>query len=290
MYNVVQLPGQTAGFLGSSHNPFQVSTDPSLANLTLGELELPKDITLARLDDRVALAHVLDQPHSRQGRISHETAAASSVFLEHDVYAAEALRLFHSPAIQRVFHLAGEDPRLRDRYGRTKHGQSLLLARRLIEAGVRFVAVYDGQHNGQLANWDAHENIFSRLKDDLLPPADRALAALVDDLTDRCLLESTLVVATGEFGRTPRVNGNAGRDHWPHCYSVVLAGGGIRGGVVLGSSDKVGAYPETDPITPADLAASIFWCFGLDSGKTLTDLSGRPYQLADGRPIRELFG
>ena len=147
-----------------------------------------------------------------------------------DVYTEKAFRLLHSPAVRRAFHLEEEDPRLRDRYGRTKHGQSVLLARRLVEAGVRFVTVYDGQHNGQLANWDAHEKVFERLKDDLLPPADVAFAALIDDLTDRGLLDSTLVIAMGEFGRTPKINGNGGRDHWPFCYSVVLAGGGVRGG------------------------------------------------------------
>jgi uncharacterized protein (DUF1501 family) len=164
-----------------------------------------------------------------------------------------------------------------------------VLARRLIEAGVRFVTVHDGQYNGQLANWDAHADVFSRLKDALLPPADQAFAALVDDLTARGLLDTTLVIAMGEFGRTPRINGTAGRDHWPHCYSVVLAGGGVRGGTVFGSSDKLGAYPETDPITPADLAATLFWRFGLDPGSEMADLSGRPYKLADGQPIERVF-
>jgi uncharacterized protein (DUF1501 family) len=131
--------------------------------------------------------------------------------------------------------------------------------------------------------------VFNRLKDILLPSADQALAALIDDLAARGLLDTTLVIAMGEFGRTPRINGTAGRDHWPHCYSVVLAGGGIRGGTVFGSSDKLGAYPETDPITPADLAATLFWRFGLDPTKEMADLTGRPYKLADGQPIERLF-
>jgi uncharacterized protein (DUF1501 family) len=159
----------------------------------------------------------------------------------------------------------------------------------LIESGVPFVTVYDGQHNGQLANWDAHSDVFVRLKDNLLPPADQALSVLIDDLVSHGLLDTTLVIAMGEFGRTPRINGTAGRDHWPHCYSVVLAGGGIRGGTVFGSSDKLGAYPETDPITPADLAATLFWRFGLDPRKELMDLTGRPYKLAEGQPIQSLF-
>ena len=207
-----------------------------------------------------------------------------------DVYTDKAFRLLRSPAVRRAFELEAEAPPLRDRYGRTKHGQSVLLARRLVEAGVRFVTVYDGQYNGQLANWDAHENVFGRLKENLLPPADRALGALIDDLTDRGLLESTLVIAMGEFGRTPRINGNGGRDHWPHCYSVVLAGGGVRGGVVYGASDKFVHYPEADALTPGDLAATLFWRFGLDPRKVMNDLTGRPYKLADGQPIETLFG
>ncbi len=192
--------------------------------------------------------------------------------------------------MRRAFDLAAEDPRLRDRYGRTKLGQSMLLARRLVEAGVRFVTVYDGQYNGQLANWDSHADNFPRHKDDLLPPADRGFAALIDDLTARGLLDETLVIAMGEFGRTPRINKTAGRDHWPYCYSVILAGGGLRGGIAYGSSDKLGAYPDTDAVTPSDLAATLFWRLGLDPAREIIDLTGRPYKLADGRPIRAVFG
>jgi uncharacterized protein (DUF1501 family) len=191
--------------------------------------------------------------------------------------------------VRQAFHLASEDPRLRDRYGRNKLGQSVLLARRLVEAGVRFITVFDGQYNGQTANWDAHENVFARLKNDLLPPADQAFAALINDLINRGLFDETLVIAMGEFGRTPKINGNAGRDHWPNCYSVILAGGGVRGGTALGASDKLGAYPDADGVTPADLAATLFQRFGLDPAQEMIDLTGRPYKLADGQPIRSLF-
>jgi uncharacterized protein (DUF1501 family) len=206
-----------------------------------------------------------------------------------DVYTEKAFRLLHAPAVRRAFHLGSEDPKIRDRYGRNKLGQTVLLARRLVEAGVRFITVFDGQYNGQTANWDAHENVFGRLKNDLIPPADQAFSALVDDLCCRGLFEQTLVIAMGEFGRTPKINGNSGRDHWPNCYSVVLAGGGVRGGITYGSSDKLGAYPDADPVTPADLAATLFQRFGLDPAQEMNDLTGRPYKLADGQPIQPIF-
>jgi hypothetical protein len=288
MYNVVQLPGQVAGFLGSAHDPFQVSTDPSAPNFQMGELELPGDLPLDRLDDRAALLHMLDG-HRRAVDVMAKPASALGLD-PRDVYTEKAFGLLHSPAVRRAFHLAAEDPRLRDRYGRTKLGQSVLLSRRLVEAGVRFVTVYDGQYNGQDANWDAHANVFGRLKNDLIPPADRAFAALIADLNDRGLLEETLVIAMGEFGRSPKINASAGRDHWPNCYSVVLAGGGIRGGTTFGSSDKLGAYPDTDAVTPADLAATLFHRFGLDPDREVIDLTGRPYKLADGQLIPALFG
>jgi uncharacterized protein (DUF1501 family) len=163
------------------------------------------------------------------------------------------------------------------------------LARRLVQAGVRFINVNDKVTNGQLANWDSHENNFGRLRDDLLPPADRGLAALIQDLEARGLLRSTLIVALAEFGRTPKINGNAGRDHWPDCFSVVLAGGGVRGGAVYGASDRIGAYPASDPVTPGDLAATLLWRFGLDFTAEIRDLTDRPYKLAEGEPIHKLF-
>ena len=292
MYNVVQLPGQVAGFLGSSHNPFQVNADPAAADFQLGELELPGEVSLARLDHRETLLHTLDQQLQRQdslARLASGPGMASHLLDDRNTYTEKAFRLLRAPAVRRAFHLDEEDPKLRDLYGRNKHGQSVILARRLVEVGVRFVTVFDGQYNGQTANWDAHADVFNRLKDTLLPPADQAISALIDDLTTRGLLDTTLVIAMGEFGRTPRINNTAGRDHWPHCYSVVLAGGGVGGGTVFGSSDKLGAYPETDPITPGDLAATLFWRFGLDPKEEMADLTGRPYKLADGQPIEKLF-
>ncbi len=303
MYNVVQLPGQVPGFLGSAHGPFQVDADPNAPNFRMGELELPGDMTADRLDHRASLLGVLD------GQLRVQEQAAEAIVrekahagiwdggasrhpgvLSRDIYNEKAFRLLHSQAVREAFHLDEEDPKRRARYGRTKLGQSMVLARRLVEAGVRFVTVYDGQHNGQLANWDSHSDNFLRLKNDLLPPADRAFATLIEDLDSRGLLEETLVIGLGEFGRTPKVNASAGRDHWPFCYSVVMAGGGVRGGSIHGSSDKIGAYPETDAVTPADLSATLYWKFGIDPEREMRDLTDRPYKLSDGQPIQALFG
>jgi hypothetical protein len=281
MHNVVTLPGQTAGFLGAASNPFQVTKDPNATSFNVAELELPSDLTLARLEDRRSLLATIDVQTSRAERLAGTGTMT--------VYQQRALQLLRSEKVRHAFNLSREPAPLRERYGRNTLGQSLLLARRLVEAGVRFVNVNDKVHNGQLANWDSHENNFQRLKNDLLPPADRAFSALVEDLDERGLLESTLVAALAEFGRTPRVNKSAGRDHWPDCYSIVLAGGGIQGGVTYGASDKVGAYPASDPVTPGDLAATLFWVFGLDPARELRDLTGRPYRLTEGEPIRRLF-
>jgi hypothetical protein len=280
MYNVVRLPGQNAGFLGAAHDPFQVNGDPTQPGFRVGELELPADVPPARLEDRRSL---LDRVEGRARPAGRPGGGALAAQRE------RAFSLLCSDEVRRAFDLSREAPRLRERYGRTTLGQSLLLARRLVEAGVRFVNVNDKVSNGQLANWDSHENNFGRLKDDLLPPADQAFSALVEDLEARGLLDSTLVVALAEFGRTPKVNKNAGRDHWPDCFSVLLAGGGVQGGAVYGASDRLGAFPAADPVTPGDLAATLFWRFGLDPEREVRDLTGRPYRLADGEPLRKLF-
>jgi uncharacterized protein (DUF1501 family) len=280
MYNIVMLPGQTGGFLGAAHNPLQVVNDPNEAGPGSQDFDLPQEVSATRLEERRALLAAV-QTGSATAAQRNERALA--------VYQERAFRLLGSEAARRAFDLSQESPALRERYGRNKLGQSLLLARRLVEAGVRFVNVNDKVRNGQLVNWDSHENNFGRLKNDLLPPADQAFAALVEDLEVRGLLDSTLVVALAEFGRTPKVNGKAGRDHWPDCYSIVMAGGGIRGGAVHGASDKIGAYPALDPVTPGDLAATIFWRFGLDPQAELRDRLSRPYRLAEGDPLVGLF-
>lgn len=275
MHNVVELPGQNAGFLGAAHNPFQVTRDPSAPDFGVGELELPADLSLARLEDRRSLLSLVDAQTRQRGPMS--------------AFQERAFDLLRSERVRRAFDLSQENAAVRDRYGRNCLGQSLLLARRLTEAGVRFVNVNDKISNGQTANWDSHENNFGRLRNDLLPPADQAFSALIEDLDARGQLDSTLVVALAEFGRTPRINNAAGRDHWPDCFSIILAGGGVKGGAVHGASDRFGAYPATDPVTPGDLAATLFWRFGLDLATEVRDITGRPYRLAEGEPLHTLF-
>jgi hypothetical protein len=222
----------------------------------------------------------------------------------------KAFDLLSTDRIRRALDVAQESSQTRERYGygpapatvgegggggngaelgyaRQMRGQNLLLARRLVEAGVPFVNVFDFKQQGQ--NWDAHFKVFNQHKTHLLPLADQSLSALIEDLDARGLLDATLVVALGEFGRTPRINKDGGRDHWPDCYSILLAGGGVKGGFVHGASDSLGAYPASDPVTPADLAATIFWRFGIDPSTEIHDAIGRPFRIAEGEPIRELF-
>lgn len=276
MHNVVTLPGQNAGFLGAKYDPLQLTRDPNQPDFQVDQLRLPPDLPEDRLQRRRALLASLRGP-------SNETTAAV------DDYRLRAFELLGSRSVRRALDISREPSAVRDRYGRHKLGQSLLLARRLVEAGVGFINVNDKIFNGQTANWDSHQNNFPRHRDDLLPPADQAFSALVEDLDQRGLLSSTLVVAMGEFGRTPKINQNAGRDHWPYCYSVVLAGAGVQGGAGYGRSDRIGAYPEDQPVTPGDLAATIFWRFGLDPRRHIIDRLDRPHRLALGNPLRELF-
>jgi len=251
-------------------------------NFRVSELSLPADMSSARLEDRKSLLSVIDRQLSA-ARAARETSALAT-------YYDRALSLLESPQVRSGFDLAAEETATRDRYGRHTLGQSLLLARRLVETGVPFVTVYDKVRNGQDVNWDSHVKCFERHRDHLLPPADQAFSALIEDLDERGLLDSTLVLALGEFGRTPKVNGGAGRDHWPDCFTAVLAGGGVRGGEVYGSSDKIGAYPDVDPVTPGDLAATLFWRFGFDPRTEVHDLADRPFRIAEGTPLARLFG
>ena len=274
MRNVVELAGQTAGFLGGAYDPLQITSDPNQPHFQVRQLSLPDGVSVSRITARRKLL----------GELNHDISTDRSL----DSYRSRAFDLVRSERIREAFAIEREADAVRDRYGRHKLGQSMLLARRLVESGVRFVNVNDREVNSQNTNWDSHETIFPRHKE-LIQPADQALSALIDDLDQRGLLDSTLVVALGEFGRTPKINGNAGRDHWPHCFHVVLAGGGVHAGCTYGESDNIGAYPLSDPVTPGDLAATLFWRFGADHHQEVHDSFGRPFRLAEGNPVRKLF-
>lgn len=277
MHNVVELAGQNAGFLGAKYDPFQIERDPNAPDFRIDELSPTRDVPQRRQQARRALLAILS-------RLPHNGFATPDL----DANRRRAFELMGSAYVQQAFQIEREPTKVRERYGLNKLGQSMLLARRLVEGGVRFINVNDKVYNGQTANWDCHQNNFPRHRE-LLPPADHAYSALITDLEDRGLLESTLVIAMGEFGRTPKVNPSAGRDHWPYCYSVVLAGGGVRGGATFGASDKIGAYPVSDAVTPGDLAATIYWRFGLDHRQEIRDALDRPFPLAEGNPIKALF-
>lgn len=282
-HNVVDTPCQGGGFLGAAFDPFRVTVDPDKRNYVAEELSIRSELPAGRIDSRRGLLASL-QPASG---------------LSIDQFYNKAYQLLGSEQIRRALDLSEETPEMRERYGvypadtpgqgfaRHMRGQNLLVARRLVEAGVPFVNVYDFRQQGQ--NWDSHANNFAQHKEHLVPPVEKALATLIRDLEERGLLESTLIVATGEFGRTPQINTNAGRDHWPDCYTVLLAGGGVQGGAVYGASDAIGAYPARDPVTPADLAATIYWRFGIDPTGLIRDRLSRPHHLADGEPIRLVF-
>lgn len=276
MRNVVELPGQNAGFAPSRYDPLRVDADPNENDFRVRNLSFPPNVDTSRTRDRVQLL---------------DTLGGASRYAESEALRDNrdrALDLLNGNGVREAFRIDREPDDVRDAYGRTTLGQSMLLARRLVEAGVRFVNVNDGFTNGQQANWDSHLAIFPRHRE-LLQPADRAIATFVTDLEDRGLLDSTLVLVTGEFGRTPKVNGNAGRDHWPDCYSVVLAGGGVRGGSTYGASDGTGAYPISRAVSPADLAATLFWRFGANPETEIHDRLGRPFPLATGQPLHDLF-
>jgi hypothetical protein len=275
------FPGQNAGFLGARYDPWHLVGDPTArdfaANLTLRE-----DLSVPRLQDRDALLAAVD---AQRRDLDRQAAGAL------DATRRRAIELLTSTACRTALDLDREDPKLRDRYGRTLMGQGLLLGRRLIEAGVPLVQVNLGDSNV----WDTHTDNFTRLKDTLLPPFDAAVSALLDDLADRGLWDDVLVVVTGEFGRTPRVGtpikGGAGatptgRDHWPRVFSLLAFGSGVGCGQVLGASDRTASDPASAAYTPADLAANVLQALGVDAAAEVPDATGRPLPVNLGTPIR----
>jgi len=276
---VISIPGASgswdkAGFLGTQFNPFDVGS-PNVENYKVRDLDLPMGLDWSRVDRRRSLLAVVDEKFRRLD--------TSGILENMDAYYQMAFQLMHSEQAKKAFRIEEEPETLRDKYGRTSLGQGSLLARRLIEAGARFVTVSSG-------NWDHHRDIFPALKNDFLPELDRAYSTLLEDLQQRGLLDSTLVIVSSEFGRTPEINHMAGRDHWPSCFSTVLAGAGITGGRVWGSSDEKGMFVRDNPVQVPDLIASIYKKLGIDYQKEYMSNIGRPVRLTDdGKPLEFLM-
>ena len=275
------IPGQYGGFLGIRYDPFIVNAvpnkspieDPTFEQFVPREVRLHEGMTPLRLKGIGRIANQLDQ---RLRKLDRTRAAESLNSIQQT-----ALSLLCSPQSRQAFDLSNEEPRVRDRYGRHTFGQELLFARRLVEAGVPLVTVY--WRNGPVRTdigWDNHINNFPNLKNWQLPPLDRAFSALLDD---------TLVVWMGEFGRSPHIDDNGGRNHWPQVYSAVVAGAGLPRGATIGASDREGAYPREYPISPHDLGATILHLLGVDINRKLYDQTGRPHQICQGKPIAQLL-
>ncbi len=275
-------PGQHAGIVGPKHDPVQITRDPNAADFRVDSLTLAPGIEVDRLEDRRAL---LDQVNRQQKRFT-DAAEARRLSEQQQL----AFSVLTSGKIAHAFEMDREPDAVRDRYGRHAFGQSLLLARRLVEAGVPVVQA----NMGRVQNWDHHSNIFPTLKGRMLPPLDQAVSALLDDLGARGLLDETLVMMLGEFGRTPKLStqGTAkvpGRDHWAPCFFGLFAGAGVRGGQVIGRSDKIGAYPATTPYTPDDVGATVYHVMGINPESEVRDRQNRPVQLNRGAVIDALF-
>ncbi len=270
-------PGFFGGWLGKTHDPLVILRDPNAADFALPELTLGPDIDPSRFDAR------------RQLESNLATARKGTSADDLDGIRAKAFDLLTAPAMREAVRIDREPAKLRDAYGRNIYGQSVLLSRRLIEAGSRVACVSWAPDAN--ATWDTHGNNFKTLKSTLLPQLDSAFSALLDDLSARGMLERTLVVVVGDFGRTPKINTNgAGRDHWNFCYSLVLAGGGVKGGYVHGSSDKIGAKPGLNPVRPADVIATVYECMGVPHDLELRDRLARPFTLCPwGHPIRDVL-
>jgi hypothetical protein len=278
-------PGQHASFLGKAHNPLFIGQDPNADGFGLPELRLPADLPPERLENRKEILRLIDG----QSDLLETSATARGI----DQSYQKALTMLTSPRVKQAFDLSAEPKAVRDRYGRTTYGQSCLLARRLVEAGARFINVYFSNSIGGSSfgsgGWDTHgfrgQPMYPVLNDYLLPITEQTLPTFLTDLDQRGLLDETLVVWMGEFGRSPRINKDAGRDHWPQCYTVLLAGGGVKRGYVHGASDKTSAFPASDVVRPDDLAATMFALLGIDPATEVRDALNRPLPIAAGSPV-----
>lgn len=281
-------PGQHASFLGKGHDPLLVTSDPNDRRFALPELSLPSGLDVQRLQDRRQIQQLINRQISQL----EQSPAARGL----NAYYDKTMGMLNSSKVRDAFNIAAEPQSIRDKYGRTTYGQSCLLARRLVESGVKFVNVYFANSIGGRRNdggWDTHgfdnTRMYPILSEYQLPLTDQTLPTLITDLKERGLLDSTLVVWMGEFGRTPRLNDNISRDHWPQCYSVLLAGGGVKRGYVHGTSDKQAAYPDKDPVQLDDLIATVFELLGIDPQTELRDKLNRPLPVSAGRIVTNVI-
>jgi hypothetical protein len=275
-------PAQHAGFLGPKYDPFQVKGDPNSDKFRVNDLSLLNGISAGRFEGRWQLLNQV----TRQ-RQAFEGSSAERQLNE---YQTAAYSMLSSGRLTKAFRIEEESPETRERYGRNSRGQTLLLARRLVETQVPFIQC----NMGIVQSWDTHVNHFPRCKNELLPQTDRGVSAFLDDLVDRGLLDQTLLIIVGEFGRTPKISPLAGqtvpgRHHWAHGYTAVFAGGGVQGGQVIGKTDKIGAYPVTIPWHPNDIGATVYQSLGIDPESVLHERTGRPVQLNQGRVMDVLF-
>jgi hypothetical protein len=279
--------GQAGGFLGKAHDPFALNADPSKPNFRVPDLLPPQEIGTVRLDRRRKIRELVDDA------VELFEATENAALLDGNFKAA--YRLMTSPQARAAFDLSLEPQQVRDRYGMTRFGQSCLLARRLVENGVRFVTINTFLTVFDEITWDIHGSkpftSIAGMRDVVCPLYDQAYSALIEDLDQRGLLDATLVCNLAEFGRTPRVNPAGGRDHWPQCFTVGFAGGGVQGGRVVGASDPIGAVPADRPVEPPDIVATIFHSLGFDLETKLPGPARRPFPLVDfgHREIQELF-
>lgn len=277
-------PGQDAGMLGPGADPWLFRCAPASPDYRIAEFQLPADVSLNRLDGRRELVSAIDRQRSAIDKFD--------LVGSFDDQQQRAYRVLSSAASRGAFDLSAETAATRERYGMTQFGQCCLLARRLIEAQVRLVQVnwYRGADEpADKPCWDSHGDEANRLKNVLVPPTDNAFAALLDDLKDRGLLDETLIVCMAEFGRSPRINGAGGRDHWGPVFSVALAGGGIKGGSIYGASDEMGAYPKTGRVAPEDLTATIMHCLGFAPETQFFDRQGRGHPVSHGQVIEQIL-
>lgn len=273
-------PGQHGGWLGRQHDPFLVTGDPNAPGWQVPSLSLIEGQSPERLLHRQNLLSMLDEQRRGFDGVAHGGQLSTMQ--------QRAFGLLTSSGVRSAFDLDLESPETRERYGRNTHGQCALLAMRLLKHGVPFVSI--NWHNDGQNFWDTHGNNFNRLKNDLIPPADRALSSVLDDLSQTGMLDDTLVIWVGEFGRAPVIHqGNAGREHHPYCYSGLMAGGGIVGGRVYGASDSRAAYPAENPVSPHDFVATMYHALGISPEDVMHDSLERPHKLVAGQPIHDLF-